>query len=72
MLPTVDHRGELAEMKLIRQKLPKETLQDDVVLDIDVEEQQSTYNHLSERSTRLFAGILGAYNETFLLGIAFV
>lgn len=54
-------------MQAIRQKLPEEALQDTVVL--DVEEHQSTYNYLSERSTRLQAGVFGA-SEAFVLGIA--
>jgi hypothetical protein len=65
----VDHRNQLAEMDEAQQKIVNETLTDDVLLNI--EEHNSTSNHLSQRGTRFYAGVLGA-SESFLLASVLV
>ncbi len=64
-----DDSDELAEMDEVQQKIVNETLTDDVLLDI--EEHNSTSNHLSQRGTRFYAGVLGA-SDTFLLASVLV
>ncbi len=64
-----DHSNQLAELDEAQQKLVSETLTDDVLLNI--EEPNSTSNHLSQRGTRFYAGVLGA-SDSFLLASVLV